>query len=330
MACAGARRSWFRSGTILACAAAAGRCQARLSGSDLGLDLRSGADALQRRARRARHRRDARVSGDALRTADRRRRVQAPGPVAPAALEAGRRPERRGDPARCRGTRHVPRALRSRGDGRRDDLRPARYPLRAATRARHEGGQGRQPQGRPQLRARHDRDPHPRADPGQVRRRRRGPEPEPFDRDARRHLRRPARDREPAQRLARQGHLGLGRLGRPRADAAHPDRGHDGRRQVRLHQHDPDVDPAARDTRRGAVDPDRPETNRAQLLRVDPAPPDAGRLEPEGSLRRPPQLRDGDGAPLRAPQPDARPQPARGESRASASAGRRSCPTCSS
>ena len=83
--------------------------------------------------------------------------------------------------------------------------------------------------------------------------------------------------------LARQGHLRRGRLGRPRADAAHPDRRHDRLGQVGLHQHDPDVDPAARDARRGAADPDRPEADRAQLLRVDPAPADAGRLEPEGS-----------------------------------------------
>ena len=41
----------------------------------------------------------------------------------------------------------------------------------------------------------------------------------------------------------------------------------------------------ARHAGRGAVDPDRPEADRAQLLRVDPAPADAGRLEPEGGLR---------------------------------------------
>ena len=34
---------------------------------------------------------------------------------------------------------------------------------------------------------------------------------------------------------------------------------------------------------------DRPEADRAQLLRVDPAPADAGRLEPEGGERRPRQ-----------------------------------------
>ena len=101
-------------------------------------------------------------------------------------------------------------------------------------------------------------------------------------RHARRHLRRPAGDREPARRLARQGHLRHGGLDRPRAHAAPPDRRHDRLGQVRLHQHDPHLDPAARDARRGADDPDRPEADRAQLLRVDPAPADAGRLEPEG------------------------------------------------
>ena len=48
----------------------------------------------------------------------------------------------------------------------------------------------------------------------------------------------------------------------------------------------PDLDPAPLDARRGADDPDRPEAGRAQLLRVDPAPADAGRLEPEGGAQR--------------------------------------------
>ena len=135
------------------------------------------------------------------------------------------------------------------------------------------------------------------------------------DRHARRHLRRPALDREPARRVARQGHLRQRRVGRPRADAAHPDRRHHGLGQVGLHQHDPHLDPAPLDAGRGADDPDRPEADRAQLLRVDPAPADAGRLEPEGGERRPHQRRRRDGAPLRAPLDRARPQPARGEPR---------------
>ena len=50
-------------------------------------------------------------------------------------------------------------------------------------------------QGRPRLRARHDRDPHPRADPRQAGRRRRGAQPLAEHRHARRHLRRAARRR---------------------------------------------------------------------------------------------------------------------------------------
>ena len=71
--------------------------------------------------------------------------------------------------------------------------------------------------------------------------------PEP--RHARRHLRRPAADGVTALRLARQGHLRQRGVDRPRADAAHPHRRHDRLGQVRLHQHDPHVDPPARDAR---------------------------------------------------------------------------------
>ena len=162
----------------------------------------------------------------------------------PAAVEhEGRRP------AHGRHARDRARALRRRGDDRRPDRRPARHPLRAAARAGNEGVEGRGPEGRPLLRARDDRDPDPGADPRQAGRRRRGAEPGAEDRHARRHLRRPALERQPARRLARQGHLRHRRLGRPGADAAHPDRGHHRLRQVGLHQHDPDVDPAPLDAR---------------------------------------------------------------------------------
>ena len=100
---------------------------------------------------------------------------------------------------------------------------------------------------------------------------------------------------------------------RPRADAASADRRHDRLGQVGLHQRDPHLDPAPRHARPGADDPDRPEAHRAQPLRVDPAPAHAGRVEPEGGERRPPQRRDRDGAPLRAPRPGARPRPPGGE-----------------
>ena len=74
--------------------------------------------------------------------------------------------------------------------------RVTRYELQLAPGTKM--SQGLRAQGRPLLRARDDRDPHPRADPGQAGRRRRGPEPDPEPRHARRHLRRPPADREPA------------------------------------------------------------------------------------------------------------------------------------
>ena len=54
---------------------------------------------------------------------------------------------------------------------------------------------------------------------------------------------------------------------------------------------------------RRADDPDRPEADRAQLLRVDPAPAHAGRLVAEEGGRRARERRRGDGAPLRAHEP---------------------------
>ena len=56
--------------------------------------------------------------------------------------------------------------LRRRRDDRRPDRRASRHPLRAPARAGDEGREGRRAQGRPQLRARDDGDPDPRADPG--------------------------------------------------------------------------------------------------------------------------------------------------------------------
>ena len=81
---------------------------------------------------------------------------------------------------------------------------------------------------------------------------------------------------------------------------------------------------------RRADDPDRPEADRAQLLRVDPAPADAGRLEPEGGRGGAAQRRRRDGAPLRAPLGGARPQPRRGEPRLPLPRRAVSCRTCSS
>ena len=238
--------------------------------------------------------------------------------ASPAARREGRRGREDRGPARAD-------ALGVRRGGDRDgpDLRPARHPLRAAARAGHEGVEGRRAEGRPELRARDDRDPHPRADPGQAGRGRRGPEPLAEARHARRHLRRPARDGEPALRLARQGHLRERDLDRPRAHAAPPHRGHDRIGQVGLHQHDPHLDAPALDAGRGADDPHRPEADRARLLRVDPAPPDAGRLEPEGGGGRAHERRRRDGAPLRAALVRPRAQPARRRTVRSARAARR-------
>ena len=126
------------------------------------------------------------------------------------------------------------------------------------------------------------------------------PNLDPESRHPRRHLRRSPADREPGRRLAGQGHLRKRRLDRPRPHAAHADRRHDRLGQVRLHQHDPHLDPASLDPGRGADDPHRPQADRAQLLRADPAPARAGRLQPEGGDCRPRQRDRRDGAPLRA------------------------------
>ena len=232
----------------------------------------------------------------------------------PLASLEGRRSRARPSERPRRGTaRPGPRELRRRRDDRRRDRRAPRHALRAAARPGDEGLEGGGAQGRPLLRARHDRDPHPRADPRQAGRRRRGAEPRAESRHPGRHLRRPAGDVEPAVRLARQGHLRERGLDRPRPHAAPADRRHDRLGQVRLHQHDPDLDPAARHAGRRADDPDRPEADRAQLLRVDPAPAHAGRLVAEDGGGRAGERRGGDGAALRADEPRARAQPARDE-----------------
>ena len=242
-----------------------------------------------------------RKHGARLRRAGRERRLP---PARPRAAEGEpARPRRRDGRERAhrRGPRPGASQLRRRGDDRRHDLRPARRPLRAPARAGDEGLEGRRAEGRPLVRARDHRDPDPRPDPGQAGGRRRGTQPRAAHGDARRHLRRSPGLGEPALGLARQGHLRERRLDRPRAHAAPPHRRHHGLGEVGLHQHAADLDPAPRDARRRADDPHRPEADRAQLLRVDPAPPDAGRLEPEGGVRGPPQRRRRDGAPLRAP-----------------------------
>ena len=107
-------------------------------------------------------------------------RVRRPGRAGPQALH------RRPDPPRHQRQREDRRVagrgaepLQRGGQGRRHRQRPAHHALRAAPRARREDEQGRPAQGRPGLRAGRDRDPHPRADPGQAGRRHRGPQPRP-------------------------------------------------------------------------------------------------------------------------------------------------------
>ncbi len=306
-----ARPGGVRRPLLAAEARASGRRRQRLPGRPVraGHDRAAAPDRPRRRA----------VGGDGgrrVRSAGRgQRRLPASRPVGAAAVPAGQRHLGRDRRARGPVTRGDARALRHRGDDRRPDLGPARHALRAPARARHEGEQGGRAQGRSLLRARHDRDPDPRSDPRQAGRRRRGSEPEPADRHARGHLRRPARLREPAQRLARQGHLRQRGVGRPGPHAAPAHRRHHRLGQVRLHQHAADVDPPARHARRRPADPDRPQAHRAQLLRVDPAPADAGRLQPEGGERRPHQRGGGDGAPLRAALTGAGAEPAGGEPR---------------
>src|SRR5215217_9506198 len=97
--------------------------------------------------------------------------------------------DRRGEPPRHRRAGEDRRpagrgagALRRRRARDRDGRRPAHHALRAAARARHQGRQGRAAQGRPRVRARGVRHPHPRADPRQAGGRRRGAERPPPDR----------------------------------------------------------------------------------------------------------------------------------------------------
>ena len=185
------------------------------------------------------------------------------------------------------------------GAGHRRGRRPAHHPLRAPARARREDGEGREPQERPRLRARRDRDPDPRADPGQARGRRRGPQPPPPHRHARRRARGRAARVVAAHRLARQGRQRQGDQRRPRQDAAPPRRRHDGRGQVGLRQRDAQLDPPARDARRGAPRARRPQAGRAQPLRGDPAPADPGHHEPADGGQRAAEPRARDGVALR-------------------------------
>ena len=149
-----------------------------------------------------------------------------------------------------------------------------RYELRLAP--GHQGRQGRPAQGRPRLRAGRVRHPHPGADPRQAGGRRRGPQRAPPDRPPRRRLPGAAGRLVAADRLARQGRRRAARSAptwprcrtcwspAPPAPAS------------RARQRDALLDPAARHAARGADGARRPQAGRAQPLRLDPAPADAG------------------------------------------------------
>ena len=126
---------------------------------------------------------------------------------------------------------------------------PAHHALRAAARPGHQGRQGRPAQGRPRLRARRLRHPHPRPDPRQAGGRRRGPQRAPADRPPRRRAAGDARGLVAAHRLAGQGRRGPRDRRRPRQDAAPARGGHHRRRQVGLRQRDARLRAHPRDAR---------------------------------------------------------------------------------
>ena len=86
----------------------------------------------------------------------------------------------------------------------------------------------------------------------------------------------PPEDWSPLDGLAGQGRRRPGDRRRPRQDAAPARRRHHRRGQVGLRQRDAVLDPAARHAARGAPRARRPQAGRAQPLRLDPAPADAG------------------------------------------------------
>ena len=227
---------------------------------------------------------ESKLSGVGVRGTHFGRCVPATGPVDPEGQPTGKGRQRRHERTDCQAARRDPLAFRRRRHDRRPDRRAKGGAVRASAGAGNEGLEGGGAPRRSLLRARDDRDPHPGADPGQAGGRGRGAEPRAAPGHARRHLRRDSVVCEPAERLARQGHRRQLGLDRPGADASPAHRRHHRIGQVGLHQHAVDVDPAARDTGRGADDPDRPQADRAQLLRVDPASPDARCVQPEGGV----------------------------------------------
>ena len=173
-----------------------------------------------------------------------------------------------------------------------------RYELQLAP--GREDGQGRQPQERPGLRAGGHGDPHPGADPRQAGGRRRGAQPQPADRHARRRPRRAAEGLVAAHRVAGQGRqrpAGRRRPGRACRTCSWPARPARASRaavnamlsSILLRATPAEVAARAR----------RSQAGRAQPLRGDPAPADAGHHEPADGRQRAAEPRPRDGVALR-------------------------------
>ena len=153
------------------------------------------------------------------------------------------------------------------------------------------------------------------------------PERAPPDRPPRRRDAGAARGLVAAHGLARQGRRGPLDRRRPREDAAPARRRHHRRGQVGLRQRDARLDPAARHAARGAPRARRPQAGRAQPLRLDPAPADAGHhvAQAGGGRAAEPRARDGAALLVHGAGPHA--QPDRDEQGARAAAARRRCRT---
>ena len=130
-----------------------------------------------------------------------------------------------------------------------------------------------------------------------------------------------------ADRLARQGRRRPRDRRRPGQDAAPAGGRHDRRRQVGRGQRDALLDPAARDAARGAAGARRPQAGRAQPLRLDPAPADAGdHVAAQGRHRAAePRARDGAALLVHVARPHALADRAQQGARVRAT--RRRCPT---
>src|SRR5438128_1883075 len=194
----------------------------------------------------------------------------------------------------------------------------AEFPARELRGTGEQDGQRRQTEGRPRLRARGDRHPHPRADTRQAGGGRRGSQRPPAHRAPRGRLPGAAAGLLASHRVAGKGRGGKGDRCGPRQDAAPARRWHHRSGQVGRHQLDALERPAARHAARRAARARRPQAGRAQSLRVDPAPADAGDHEPAHGGERAAEPRQGDGAALRDHVVGAHARPARAQPRARA------------